>query len=98
MLWDVLVSEPDPPRARGSGSETRDVRTREHVHYLNNDDVIALAKMAVRVFTWRTGLLLRSLMLRTSASKRRLTEARPEPEREDPSASDIASIAAKLVS
>ena len=43
MLWDVLVSEPDPPRARGSGSETRDVRTRVHVHYLN-DDVIALAR------------------------------------------------------
>lgn len=60
----------------------------------NNDDVIALA-MAVRVFTWRTGLLLRSL--RTSASKRGFTEARPEPEGEDPSANGIASIAAKLV-
>ena len=59
-----------------------------------NDDVIALA-MAVRVFTWRTGLLLRSL--RTSASKRGFTEARPEPEGEDPSANGIASIAAKLV-
>lgn len=60
----------------------------------HNDDVIALA-MAVRVFTWRTGLLLRSL--RTSASKRGFTEARPEPEGEDPSANGIASIAAKLV-
>ena len=61
------------------------------------DDVIALAiYMAVRVFMWRTGLLLRSL--RTPASKRGLTEARPEPEREEPSANDIASIAAKLVS
>ena len=44
---------------------------------------------------WRTGLLLRSL--RTSASKRGFAEARPEPEGEDPSANEIASIAAKLV-
>lgn len=54
MLWDVLVSEPDPPRARGSGSETRDVRTRVHVHYLN-DDVIALAAILMM-----TSLLLRN--------------------------------------